>query len=291
MKKICYKAINKLTGFFLLVLFVVFTVCVVLLSSVLNPNYLLRKYREINYYDIIKSELLEVYRYYGLSSGIPNDFFNGYAIDEGRLYNDMVSSVTETYKGKVYTLDKEVLKESLSKRIYSYVEENKIKYDLVDKKAVMDYTSVCIDEYEKKIKMPFEAVLVGVLKPGRIAVTVIMVFCAVLIVIAMIWIKKRLGWKHRLFERIAHAAFGSSIVSFIIWYALYYNRVVERLAISTRSLYMIVVSWCKDIYGYFIFICIGFFLLGLIMTLFYYMRKKYLSKRSRKLVNDAVMHF
>jgi hypothetical protein len=283
--------INRLTGLMLLILFTVFTVSAVLISTALSPNYLLRKYREVDYYGVIESEILSVYRYYGISAGIPDDFFDGFAIDSGRLYSDMVSSVNETFKGREYSPDKEWLKEDLSRRIYSYVEENKIEYAEIEKKAVMNYTSVCIDEYAKKIKMPFQSALLGGLKTARIAVMVLLIVTAVAIVIAMIWIKKRLGWKHRLFERIAHAAFGSAIISFIVWYVFYINRIVERLAISTRSLYMIIVSVVQDIYWDFIFISIGFFVFGLIMTLLYFLRKKYLNKRSGKLVNDAVMHF
>ncbi len=275
----------------LLILFMVFTVSAVMLSTALNPNYLLKKYREIDYYGVIESEILSVYRYYGMSAGIPEDFFDGFAIDSGSLYSDMVSSVTETFKGREYSPDKEALKEDLSRRIYSFVEENKIDYTEVDKTAVMNYTSVCIEEYAKKVRMPFQSDLLGGLKTARVAVIILLAVTSVTIVIAMIWIKKRLGWKHRLFERIAHAAFGSAIISFIIWYVLYINRIANRLAISTRSLYMIIVSVVQDIYWDFLYICIGFFVLGLIMTLLYFLRKKYLNKRSGKLVNDAVMHF
>ena len=291
MKKVLHKTINKLTGFILLVLFVVFTVSAVLLATVLNPNYLLKKYREINYYDVIEAEILAVYRYHGISAGIPEDFFEGFAIDSGRLYSDMVSSVNEAFKGREYSPDKEELQEELSRRIYSFVEENDVPYDRMEKSAVMSYTSICIDEYEKKVKMPFQSALVGSLKTARISIAVLMAITSVCIVIAMIWIKKRLGWKHRLFERIAHASFGTAIICFIIWYIFYINRIIERIAVSTRSLYMLIVSVVQDVYWYFIFICIAFLVLGFIMTLLYFLRKKYLNKRSGKLVNDAVMHF
>lgn len=251
------------------------------LSTVFSADYMLSQYKKTDYLKVLHSEICETYDSFGAASGLPAEFFDDNIVDYEIMKTDALKSVESAYKGEVYTPDKEALEAALSQKVLEYSQINEIEIDKSSESAIKSFARLCVNEYTAQVTLPYASKIAVFLNTYKAVFYIILGISLVLTVLIILWMKKRFRWTHNVIRNASYAVTGAGLVLFIFFYYFDYFRIIPRLGISTRSFYMLVVSYLTEIMDIICYAGIAFMIMGAILAVLYFVVWGTMNKRKK----------
>ena len=150
--KILKGILNILISFLIVIVFIIILGKNVLLSKVLNKNYLLNKMNELQVYLQVSRDVQNGFENYIYQSGLPEETITDLYTDE-MIRNDTNSIVEYIYEGTDINISDNVVRENLERKIASYVESQGLKLNDQGRKNIADFEDLIIYEYKTNINV------------------------------------------------------------------------------------------------------------------------------------------
>lgn len=238
-------------SFLLALTTVLLTTSCVFAATLFRQDYLLGHMEKSSYYPNTTRVLREQYADYGLPAGIEESFFDN-AIDEDALYRHIRGAINAAYAGETYTIDTVALKDALYQKLLTYADEKGVKVTKQIQTNLSHLSDLCISAYQKQANQALLRMLGQYTHQFRTALWI-----AIGILAAMeglcLWMIFRLSTlPHRALRYCNSGWLGAAIMLAAVPAWLYLSKGVERLGITSRSLYPLMVSYTNSLFMSFI---------------------------------------
>lgn len=237
---------------FLTALFTALLVTVCIVSGTLcNESYLLNHMEKSQYYPKAAQVLQDQYAAYGLPAGIEESFFAS-AIDEDRLYLDIRGAVKASYAGSTYTMDKKSLSKTLYNQLLDYADKKGASITDEVKTNLTHLSDLCIEAYQKQADQSLLRMLGQYTHRYRTIAWAGIGILALLDAICILMIFRLSDYRHRALRSLNSACLGAAVMltAYPAW--LYTSGGVERLGITSPSLYALMVSYTNSLFAAFL---------------------------------------
>lgn len=237
---------------FLAALFTALLVTMCIFAGTLcSESYLLNHMEKSQYYQKAVQVLKDQYTAYGLPAGIEESFFAS-AVDEDTLYLDIRGAVKAAYAGKNYTIDSKALSKKLNDRLLDYAEQKGASITDEVKTNLSHLSDLCIEAYKKQADQSLLRMLGQYTYRYRTVVWAGIGVLVLLDILCLIMLFRVSSYAHRAVRGVNSACLGASVmlIAYPAW--LYSSGGVERLGITSPSLYALMVSYTNSLFTAFI---------------------------------------
>lgn len=237
---------------FLTALFTTLLVTMCIFAGTLcSESYLLNHMEKSQYYQKAVQVLKEQYAAYGLPAGIEESFFAS-AVDEDTLYLDIRGAVKASYAGENYTIDAKALSKNLNDRLLAYAKQKGASITDEVKTNLSHLSDLCIEAYKKQADQSLLRMLGQYTSRYRTIVWVGIGGLALLDILCLVMLFRVSSYAHRAVRSVNSACLGAAImlIAYPAW--LYSSGGVERLGITSPSLYALMVSYTNSLFTAFI---------------------------------------
>lgn len=246
---------QRVLGYFFAFLAALFTtllvaVCIVA-GTLCNESYLLNHMEKSQYYHKAAQVLTDQYAAYGLPAGIEESFFES-AIDEDTLYLDIRGMVKASYTGTTYTIDKKALSQTLYNQLLAYAEKKGGSITDQVKTNLTHLSDLCIEAYQKQADQSLLRMMGQYTYRFRTVAWAGIAVLVLLDVLCIAMIFRLSAFPHRALRSLNSACLGAGLmlIAYPAW--LYLSGGVERLGITSPSLYALMVSYTNSLFSAFL---------------------------------------
>lgn len=233
-------------SFLLALTTVLLTTSCIFAATLFRQDYLLGHMEKSNYYANTVRVLREQYADYGLPAGIEESFFDT-AIDEDTLYRHIRGSVKASYAGETYTIDSAALKDALYQKLLSYAETKGVKVTGQIQTNLSHLSDLCIGAYQKQANQALLRMLGQYTHRLHNVLWAGIGILAVMELLCLLMIFRLSTLPHRALRYGNSGWLGAAIMLIVVPAWLYLSKGVERLGITSRSLYPLMVSYTNSL--------------------------------------------
>jgi energy-converting hydrogenase Eha subunit A len=243
-----------------------------------NKEYLQRQMIVSNYVATIEDEITATFESYAASSGIEAGYFTS-NFNSPQLTDYIQNEAAKIYGPAPTGFNQDDYKEQLVKQLKTYAQVREIEVTPEVEEALNYLADLCAQEYAAKVGLP----MVGMLNSAMSSLTKVLVpaliFCIVVAVLAIALIFKVRPKKRRFkaFRYICSAVIAAGMTSLIGGFLAQNSGVIERVAISSKALYELVVSYCYGIFEMMMAIGAVIVLAGFLAAFIFYVARRMLN--------------
>lgn len=234
-------------SFMLALITTLLAVACVFSFTLFSQDYLLNHMEKSSYYSNTALILREQYADYGLPAGIEDSFFDT-AIDEDTLYRHIRGAVKAAYSGQEYTIDTEALKDDLYQKLLAYADEKGVTATEEIKDNLSHLGDLCISAYTKQANQTLLRMLGQYTHRYRTFLWTGIGVLAMLDLLCLVMIYRLSSLPHRAIRCWNSGFLGAAIMLTAVPAWLYLSKGVERLGITSPSLYPLMVSYTNTLF-------------------------------------------
>lgn len=216
-------------------------------ATLFSQDYLLNHMEKSDYYSHTSLVLREQYADYGLPAGIEDAFFDT-AIDEDILYRHIRSAVKASYAGQEYVIDTVPLKDDLYQKLLTYADEKGVTVTDEIQNNLSHLSDLCISAYTKQANQTLLRMLGQYTHRYQTALWIGIGVLAALDVLCMVMVYRLSTLSHRAIRCWNSGFLGAAIMLTAVPAWLYLSKGVERLGITSPSLYPLMVSYTNSLF-------------------------------------------
>jgi hypothetical protein len=265
--------ISLLLSFFLMLAILMLSVLLLLQFTLLSPSFLDKQINRSNYTDKIKLELEDTFVSYGMSSGFDEEFFLD-LLDKDALRADILLEAKSLFKQDAPRADTEIFREDLYEQLIDYVEAHDERLTPEIDEAVNYLADICTEAYSKKISLPLSGRITLGLVSLRKLVFPAIIGTAVFFLIVLIFLIAIHPKKFRLLPYFVYTLSASALVLCVISLTVLFSGKIERIGISSQSLYVLVTGYLNHTILPLLWIAGLMIILSVAGALFYLLRNR-----------------
>ncbi|MGN1456488.1 MAG: hypothetical protein ACI4XP_00890 [Acutalibacteraceae bacterium] len=251
--------VYSFVSFMLTLVFFLFSISVVIESTVFSKDYMLNVMSSNGYYLMVEDELLSSMKSLGNASGLKEDFSENFVkeIDVQRNINDYISAF---YSGDSTLVDTTSFKQQLYNALDKYISDNNIDKNTVSGENITYFVDKATEIYVNEISIPFFSTVANYIYKAQTPFLIITIGLGViaLILIAVIFFTNK--FRHRKFRYICYGFTGAFLSVSIIPIVIQISDKISKINLNTRSLYSLFVNYANGFVN-------GFWICSLVLLL------------------------
>lgn len=251
--------IYSFVSFMLTLVLFLFSICIVVESTVFSKDYMLNVMTSNGYYLMVEDELLGSMKSLGNASGLKEDFSKKFVkeIDIQKNINDYISSF---YSGNSTLVDTTSFKQQLYNALDEYISENNIDKNTVSSENLAYFVDKATEIYVNEISIPFFSTVANYIYKAKTPFLIITIGLGVtaLILIAIIFFTNK--FRHRKFRYICYGFIGAFLSVSVIPTIIQFSDKISKINLNTRSLYNLFVNYSNGLVN-------GFWICSLVLLL------------------------
>ena len=271
------KIITLCLAFFLSLSMALSAFALAVQNTVLNPNYLRNQLSSSHYYDNVTTEAEEKFSSYASASGFDSDFFKTVI-----NINDVQLKVNESLSVLYGESDADPAVSDFQNILYDKLVQNvkdrKIALTASTNNSVKLLAKTCADTYLQYVSIPYAKEISQYFPKLRKILILLQVVSLILTVVFALLIFLINHWKHRAVRAYIYATGGTALMLSVLPILFLLSGYSGRIALLSRSLYELAVSYINGIAYLFLEEAL-FFAAVLILFIFLY---RYLLKRAKE---------
>ncbi len=248
-------------AFFLACILFLLSACITLRLTFFSNDYMKQVMAEHEYYNQVKDELKTKLTSLSHASGLDEEFVDKFvdSLDLNQEINDYVDGY---YNSNSTLIDTISFKQKFRAAIDDYVEEHNIEKSKVSESSVEYLMNEATEIYQNEISIPFFSVAANYIKKlsKPLDFTMFGLIAGVLVLCVIVYFTN--SFKHRAFRYFSYAFGGAAISCAVIPAVVYISGVIEKINISTRSLYNLFVNYFNGAFVYFWFFVAAYLILS-----------------------------
>jgi preprotein translocase subunit YajC len=245
-------------------------------ATVCSQGYLVEKMEQSSYIAITQAEVIEVLESYGTTSGVESGFF------ESSMANDTFADYVKSETAKIFGpspqgFDRDEYRGQLYDQLVAYAEVKDIELSDDVQEALGYLADLCADEYKSAVSLPMIGALNSAMSSLQRMLLPLFLFFLVLIALDVAFILKirPRGRKFKAFRYICSALIATGAIFLLAGIVAKTSGVIETVAITSESLYKLVVAYCQGIFDTMIITGIVVVIVGALAALAFYLIRKH----------------
>lgn len=251
--------IYSFVSFMLTLVLFLFSICIVVESTVFSKDYMLNVMSSNDYYLMVEDELLGSMKSLGNASGLKEEFSEKFVkeIDVQKNINDYISSF---YSGDSTLVDTTSFKQQLYNALDEYIAENNIDKNTVSSENLAYFVDKAAEIYVNEISIPFFSTVANYIYKAKTPLLIITIGLSItaLILIAIIFFTNK--FRHRKFRYICYGFIGAFLSVSVIPTIIQLSDKISKINLNTRSLYNLFVNYANGLVN-------GFWICSLVLLL------------------------
>lgn len=251
--------VYSFVSFMLTLVLFLFSISVVIESTVFSKDYMLNVMSSNGYYLMVEDELLSSMKSLGNASGLKEEFSENFVkeIDVQRNINDYISAF---YSGDSTLVDTTSFKQQLYNALDKYISDNNIDKNTVSGENITYFVDKATEIYVNEISIPFFSTVANYIYKAQTPFLIITIGLGVLalILIAVIFFTNK--FRHRKFRYICYGFIGAFLSVSIIPIVIQISDKISKINLNTRSLYSLFVNYANGFVN-------GFWICSLVLLL------------------------
>lgn len=251
--------VYSFVSFMLTLVLFLFSISVVIESTVFSKDYMLNVMSSNGYYLMVEDELLSSMKSLGNASGLKEEFSENFVkeIDVQRNINDYISAF---YSGDSTLVDTTSFKQQLYNALDKYISDNNIDKNTVSGENITYFVDKATEIYVNEISIPFFSTVANYIYKAQTPFLIITIGLGVLalILIAVIFFTNK--FRHRKFRYICYGFAGAFLSVSIIPIVIQISDKISKINLNTRSLYSLFVNYANGFVN-------GFWICSLVLLL------------------------
>ncbi|MEG0660813.1 MAG: hypothetical protein RR443_09585 [Anaerorhabdus sp.] len=263
-------------AFFLFVIVILTTTRFTLMSS----SYFMNKMDAVDYYDNTATELNRFIKNNAAPSGFPLEMFENY-IKEEDIRDEMIRYEENMFEGKHTVVSVDEIRKRIVKDTDKYIIDNNIVLNPSTRLGVEDFINTIVNQYTYLTQFPYINEYVSIInlfeKVYMLSIPVLLIVSALL----CLAIYKLYDSKRRRKKYYSYALIGSGLLIGTLPFYLYAVRFFERINLSPKYMYDLLVALTRTYLFVNIMVGICFILFGFMVTYLKLKPKRKKGERSR----------
>lgn len=248
-------------AFFLACILFLLSACITLRLTFFSNDYMKQVMAEHEYYNQVKDELKTKLTSLSHASGLNEEFVDNF-VDKLDLNQEINDYVDGYYNGNSTLIDTISFKQKFRAAIDNYVEEHNVEKSKVSESSVEYLMNEATEIYQNEISIPFFSVAANYINKLSTPLNIVMFGLAVAALVLCVIIYFTSSFKHRAFRYFSYAFGGAAISCAVIPSVVYISGFIEKINISTRSLYNLFVNYFNGAFAYFWFFAAAFLIIS-----------------------------
>ena len=251
-------------SFFLAVCLFLLAICISLRVTFLSSDYMTSTMADSEYYSQLTEEFRQKLESLGHASGLNSDFTNEFVAGMD-LRQDVVDYIEAFYSGESTVVNKTPFKQKFRSAIDAFAEENKKEGTEPSEKALEYLTNEAANIYASTIEVQFFAVIANFINKLTTPITAaIIVFAVVAVILGAILFLANSEFRHRGYRYMSYAFSSAFICTVIIPLIVSVSGIIEKVNISSRSLYNLFVNYFNGMFRYMWIFAVAYLVIGVI---------------------------
>lgn len=242
-----FKAIvYSFVSFMLTLVLFLFSICIVVESTVFSKEYMLNVMSSNGYYSMVQDEFLGSMKSLGNASGL-NEEFSEQFVKEIDIQHSIEDYISAFYSGDSTLVDTTSFKQQLYTALDRYIEENNIDKNTVSNQNIAYYVDEAAAIYVNEISIPFFSTVANYIYKAQQPFLILTIGLGItaLILIAVIFFTNK--FTHRKFRYICYGFSGAFLSVLIIPAIIQLSDKISKINLNTRSLYSLFVNYANGI--------------------------------------------
>ena len=251
--------VYSFVSFMLTLVLFLFSISVVIESTVFSKDYMLNVMSSNGYYLMVEDELLSSMKSLGNASGLKEEFSENFVkeIDVQRNINDYISAF---YSGDSTLVDTTSFKQQLYNALDKYISDNNIDKNTVSGENITYFVDKATEIYVNEISIPFFSTVANYIYKAQTPFLIITIGLGVLVLILIAVIFFTNKFRHRKFRYICYGFAGAFLSVSIIPIVIQISDKISKINLNTRSLYSLFVNYANGFVN-------GFWICSLVLLL------------------------
>lgn len=251
-------------SFFLAVILFLLSICVSLRVTFFSEDYMLQTMAEYEYYSQLTEEFRKQMVSLSHASGLTDDFTNDFVATLD-FRQDVTEYVDAFYSGESTVIKTTAFKQQFRSALDKYVEKNKKAGTEVSESALEYLVNEAADIYSNTIEIPFFSVGANFIYKYNTTLNVVMIVLAVAGVVLGLIMFLTNEFRHRGYRYLSYAFSAAFICTMVPPVLVLCTGVIEKINITTRSLYNLFTHYFGGIFTYFIIFGVVYLVAGVLM--------------------------
>ncbi len=248
----------------------VLSIFVTLEATFLNPDFIISKMDSTNYFVEKEAEVKLSLIDLGYASGLNEEFFEN-VVDPVMIHDDTEKYLEDYYAGESNQVDRTAFKQQFNTALDEYIKANNIQNVNGSSREYLVNRAAGI--YASSLQMPLFITLSTYVHVARNYMPYIILFLTAFLIILCLVIILTNKWKHRALKYLCCATLGATLTVGIIPVVVFISGYIEKMNITSRSLYVLMVECANSIFISLAF-CALFFLVVSAGLFFWYKKKR-----------------
>lgn len=238
----------------------------VLRITTMSPRFMKLQIQRADYTTQVTRSAHEAIVNLGLGSGVPKAVWAGIPSRQV-VQGDLDDFVARAYAGAGIKLPAKKVKAQLTQRLTTYQQQQKLTLDTDQQQAVTTLIDQAVARYATSIQVPYLNTVGQKLHQARRYMTLILGLTTAVTVALIFALWHLLRYRHRLWRYLAYGFCANGLMLMVGPYWLLYSRLITHLAIQTKGLYHLVVTYLQALTWVFVIAGLISLVLGLGATL------------------------
>lgn len=251
--------VYSFVSFMLTLVLFLFSICIVVESTVFSKDYMLNVMSSNGYYLMVEDELLGSMKSLGNASGLKEDFSEKF-VKEIDVQKNIDNYISSFYSGDSTLVDTISFKQQLYNALDEYIAENNIDKNTVSSENLAYFVDKAAEIYVNEISIPFFSTVANYIYKAQTPFLIITIGLGVtaLILIAVIFFTNK--FRHRKFRYICYGLIGAFLSVSVIPIVIQLSDKISKINLNTRSLYNLFVNYANGLVN-------GFWICSLVLLL------------------------
>ena len=251
--------VYSFVSFMLTLVLFLFSICIVVESTVFSKDYMLNVISSNGYYLMVEDELLGSMKSLGNPSGLKEEFSEKF-VKEIDVQKNIDNYISSFYSGDSTLVDTISFKQQLYNALDEYIAENNIDKNTVSSENLAYFVDKAAEIYVNEISIPFFSTVANYIYKAQTPFLIITIGLGVtaLILIAVIFFTNK--FRHRKFRYICYGLIGAFLSVSVIPIVIQLSDKISKINLNTRSLYNLFVNYANGLVN-------GFWICSLVLLL------------------------
>ena len=251
--------VYSFVSFMLTLVLFLFSICIVVESTVFSKDYMLNVISSNGYYLMVEDELLGSMKSLGNASGLKEEFSEKF-VKEIDVQKNIDNYISSFYSGDSTLVDTISFKQQLYNALDEYIAENNIDKNTVSSENLAYFVDKAAEIYVNEISIPFFSTVANYIYKAQTPFLIITIGLGVtaLILIAVIFFTNK--FRHRKFRYICYGLIGAFLSVSVIPIVIQLSDKISKINLNTRSLYNLFVNYANGLVN-------GFWICSLVLLL------------------------
>lgn len=246
--------VSYVLAFFLSIFVAGFSALLVLQSTILSENFLQRQVDRSNYTDYVIERIENTFISYGMSSGFDEEFFST-VLDKEKVREDIRDVMASLYVGKSRDASTEEFRFMLYDKLVANVTERGFTVTEELDQSLKELVDYCAVTYRNELRVPMASVVASLLQKAKTPVTLGIGITGALSLFVFFVLFSIHPRKSSVVRNVIYALSGSFLMLFVPTGLILLSGRIERLAITSKPLYYLVVTELRQTMYTFLLAC------------------------------------